>query len=448
MTCRERFLGGLAATVLFMVAGPVAASPGAADNPVPLAVVGSDTLTTVDLEIELALMNARNSANAPVKLDDPQPILRRLTQNQLLVQEGLRMGLDQEAVVRNQAWSVVRQECMKALLDSVALSVPESQADYRDARRLAVQSYLDDLARTWGASVDSVLLRSLDYGSAEPAMQKRLRDSSEMLGRLPGNRTFTVADFTRQLRFTEFHGLVGKPEAAQRRDEIMREFMADAVTARQIRAQKMDQTPRMRMLYRRFERAAILEEALRVLAQIDFAPADPEVSHFYRQHQSEYMSSPRLKMASLKARSKEDAEALRERILKGASVRWLTGNDKRVVEGAPPFPESWLFPEQMGIKAEDLRVGFTPEAYEVPEGWVVAQVVEVEPAQPLPLAQCRDRILARMRQDASRQQMLEILARLEAESPVRILPGAEAEVRKVVAESYVEPQPAASPQQP
>lgn len=442
MTARGfRFLGGVAAILLL---GAVAAM---AADPVPLAVVGPDTLTTIDLEIELALMNARNADNAPVKLDDPQPILRRLTQNQLLVQEGLRMGLDQEAVVRNQAWSVVRQECMKALLDSVALSIPESQADYRNARRGAVQSYLDGLARTWGASVDSTMLRSLDYGSADLGMQKRLRDSSEILGRLPGGRTFSVADFTRQLRFTEFHGLVGKPEAAQRRDEIMREFLADAVTARQIRAQKMDQTPRMRMLYRRFERAAILEEALRVLAQIDFDPAGAEVSHYYRQHQSEFMSSPRMKLASLKAGSKEDAAALRERILKGASVRWLASNDKRVVEGPPPFPESWLFPEQMGIQAADLKVGFTPEAYEVPEGWVVAQVVEVEAAQPLPLEQCRDRIVAKMRHEATRQQMLDILARLEAESPVKVLPGAEAEVRRVVAELPDTTPPAAAPQQ-
>jgi hypothetical protein len=435
-----RFLGGLAAAVLLHTG-----SLAVADEIVPLAVVGPDTLTTTDLEIELALMNSRNSANAPLKLDDPKPILRRLTQNQLLVQEGLRMGLDQESGVRNQAWSVVRQECMKALLDSVALAVPETRADYRDARRAAVQSYLDRLAQTWGASVDSVLLKSLDYGSADLAMQKRLRDSTEVLGRLPGNRTFSVADFTRELRFTEFHGLVGKPEAAQRRDEIMREFLADAVTARQIRAQKMDQAPRMKMLYRRFERAAILEETLRVLTQLDFAPADAEVSHYYRQHVSEFMSEPRMKLASLKAKSKEDAAALRERILKGASVRWLATNDKRTVEGPPPFPETWLFPEQMGIQAADLKVGFTPEAYEVPEGWVVAQVVEVESGQPLPLAQCRDRILATMRQEAMRKQMIEILARLEAESPIAVLPGAEAAINRVVAEMPAAPQPATAP---
>lgn len=439
----QRILGGLAAALLVAVAGPAPAG-----QTIPLALVGQDTLTTVDLEIELALMNARNSQNAPLKLDDAPAILRRLTQNQLFVQEGLRMGLDEEPVVRNQGWTVVRQECMKALLDSVALSVPESRPDYRDARRAAVQSYLDGLARTWGAAVDSTLLRSLDYASADPAVHQRLTGSREVLGTLPGGRAFTIADFTRELRFTEFHGLVGKPDAAQRRDDIMREFLADAVTARQIRAQKMDQAPHMQMLRRRFERAAILEESLRVLAQHDFEPSDAEVSHHYRRNLSEYVSSPRLKFASLKAKSQADADALRERILKGASVRWLTANDKRVVAGPPPFPDSWLFPEQVGLTPEDLVVGFTPDAYEVPEGWVVAQVVEVERGQPLPLEQCRDRILARMRQESSRAHMLDILARLEAESPIVILPGAEAAVARIVAEMPAPIQPAAAPQHP
>lgn len=436
-------LAGLVAAALLASAGPAAAREA-----IPLAVVGPDTLTTIDLEIELALMNARNSQNAPLKLDDSAAILRRLTQNQLIVQEGLRMGLDEEAVVRNQGWSVVRQECMKALLDSVALSIPESREDYRDARRAAVQSYLDGLARAWGAGVDSTLLRALDYGSADPAVHKRLTTSGEVLGTLPGGRPFTIADFTRELRFTEFHGLVGKPHAAERRDEIMREYLADAVTARQIRAQKMDQTPQMQTLRRRFERAAILEEALRVLSQHDFAPADIEVSRYYRKHQSEFMSSPRLKLASLRTKTQADAVALRERILKGASVRWLSTNDKRAISGPSPFPETWILPEQVGLKPEELAVGLAPEPYEVPEGWVVAQVVAVEPGQPLPLEQCRDRILFKMRQEAGRQHMLDILARLEAESPVAILPGAEAVVAKAVKEMPTFEQPADAPQHP
>lgn len=427
---RSRSIASCLATAALM-AGLTAR---AEETPVPLALVGSDTLTTTDLRVELTLMNARNTNNVPTRLDDSAAILRRLTQNQLLVQEGYRMGMETEPMVRNQAWDVVRHECMKALLDSVALSVPETAANYRDLRRDAVQSYLDGLARLHGVTVDSTLLRSLDYGSEDVAVQKRLIESGEVLVRMQTGRSTTVADFTRELRFREFHGLVGKPDAAQRRDEILREHVSEIVVGRQLRAQKMDKTPQMRFLYQRFERAAMLEEVLRVLSQLDFAPTDPEISHYYREHIAEFTDTPRVKLASLKVAKKEIAEDLHARVLKGASVRWLTTNDKRVTQGPPPFPEEWLRPEQMGLKPEELVMGYSPEPYEVPEGWVVAQVVQVEPGQPLPLEKCRERVLAHLRQQAARQQMIDSLARLEAESPIVILPGAEAEVARVVAE--------------
>lgn len=420
-----------------LIAVSVAASgPSRADEgPVPLALVGADTVTTTDLRVELTFMNARNTNNVPTKLDDPAAILKRLTENQLLVQEGFRIGLDQAPVVRNPAWDAVRHECMKALLDSVALSIPEGAPGVHDARRAAVKTYLDRLAALHGVTVDSTLLRSLDYGSEDVAVQKRLLESPEVLVRMRQGRPTTVADFTRVLRFTEFHGLVGKPDAATRRDDILREHVAEIVVGRQVRAQKMDQTPQMRFLYQQFERSAMLEEVLKVISQLDFAPSDADVSHYYREHVAEFTASPRVKMASVRVSTKDIADELYQRVLKGASVHWLSSNDKRVAQGAPPFPEEWLQPEQLGLKTEDLKLGYAPEPYQVPEGWVVAQVSDLESGQPLQLEKCRDRVLARMRQQAARAQLIDSLARLEAESPIVILPGAEAAVTRVVAET-------------
>ncbi len=425
------FAGCLLAAVACAAAGPTFAAERAA---VPLAVVGPDTVTTDDLQVELALMNARNSENVETKLGDPATVLRRLTQNQLLIQEGYRIGLDQEFAVRNPAAEVVHSECMKALLDSVTLTVPESAPDAQEKRRHAVQSYLKGLERTWGVSVDSTLLATLDYGSADKAMQKRLHDSTDVLVRLSEGRRLTVADFTRELRFTEFHGLVGRPDAQQRRDDLLREYVSRYVTGRQAKAQKLDRTPQMALLRQRFIRVGLLEEVLKVLTQIEFKPTDAEVSHYYRQHMSEVMSPPRVKLASLKVANQDVANDLRAKSLKGASVRWLASNDKRVASGPPPFPETWLQPEQVGLKPADLALGSVPEPYQVPDGWVVAQIVEIEAGQPLPLDSCRDRILAMMKRDATRQEMVESLDRLEAQSPIVILPGAEAVVARALTE--------------
>ncbi len=88
----------------------------------------------------------------------------------------------------------------------------------------------------------------------------------------------------------------------------------------------------------------------------------------------------------------------------------------------------------MGLKPADLALGSVPEPYQVPDGWVVAQIVEIEAGQPLPLDSCRDRILAMMKRDATRQEMVESLDRLEAQSPIVILPGAEAVVARALTE--------------
>jgi len=431
---RNRALAGGLAVVAMLVASAPGRARAADQAAQPLALVGPDTLTIDDLQVELALMKARNTGDADTKFGEPATILRRMTQNQLLIQEGYRMGLDKEFSVRNPAAEVVHSECMKALLDSVTATVPGDGPDTQDRKRQAVQAYLKRLEMTWGVAVDSTLLATLDYGSADPAMQKRLHDSQEVLVRLSEGRKLTVADFTRELRFTEFHGLIGKPDAKQRRDDILREYVSRYVTGRQAKAQKLDQTAQMNLLRQRFIRVGLLEEVLKVMTRVDFKPSDAEVSHYYREHMGDFTAPPRVKLFSLKVANEQVAGELRAKALKGASVRWLASNDKRVAAGPAPFPETWLPPEQVGLKAADLKVGNVPEPYQVPDGWVVAQVVEVEAGQPLPLDQCRDRILAMMKRDAMRDDMVSSLAKLEELSPVVILPGAEAAVARAIAD--------------
>lgn len=431
MNPRPMRLALLTITFALAFAAPCRAD---ADREIALALVGPDTVTTLELHIELGLMQVRNADNIALSFGEPKTILKRLTQNHLIIQEGFRMGLDQEFTVRNQCEEVVRHECMKALLDSVALNIPAETPGVQDKRKAAVQSYLDGLFRRYGVVVDSTVLRSLDYGSKDAAMQKRLQSSTEVLARIGGGRSLTIADFSRELRFTEFHGLVGKADAAERRDNILRDHLAQVAVNRQLKAQKMDQTPQMLMLRARFERSTILEEALRVLLQFDFSPTDPEISHYYRAHTLELTAPPRFKMASLKAPSEEVANQLRDKIMGGAAVRWLAENDKRVVKGPPPFPDTWLRPEEMGMKPEDAKQNFVPAPYQVPDGWVVAQITVLEPGLPLPLEQCREQVLGMMKRDAMRDHMVDIIARLEKESPIVILPGAEEEVARVVAD--------------
>jgi|GEM_PF-2658834 len=400
-------------------------------EPVPLAIVGEDTLTTTDLKIELAIMKNRNVDNAPLPSLDPAMVLRRMTQNQLIIQEGYRMGLNEEFIVANQVLEVVRHECMAALLDSVAFSVPEETPDYREARRLAVKDYLEDLALKYNASVDSTLLKTLDYGSSDPEMQAYLKESDDILAVVPSGR-LSVASFTRNVNFTEFHGLVGKPDAAEKRDDVMREWFAEALLNYQYQAQGMDKDPEVVLLAERWERNIMLEETLQILLQTDDIPSDEEIEAYYLAHLDAVTPAPRVKMKSLKVADEASANAIYDKLLRGTPATWLYSNDPTVVQGPPPFPEEFFPPNQLGLKPANLVVGYIPPPYQVPTGWVVAVISEIEEPEPTPLESCRTQILNMMGSEQTGNTMVEILARLEEVSPIVILPGAESAVAAVI----------------
>jgi hypothetical protein len=216
---------------------------------------------------------------------------------------------------------------------------------------------------------------------------------------------------------------------------VLREYFSEYLLNLQLKAQRMDQVPRMKLLRQRLERNAVLEEGLRVLLTFDFAPTEAQIKAFYKANAADVTPPARIKVASLKVATAEIAGELRTKLLKGTTVQWLAANDARVFKGASPFPEDWLDPEAIGLKRDSLKTGAAPEPYEVPGGWVVAQIVEIEKPQPEPLDSCRERILALMKREQTRDRLVEILARLEIESPITILPGAEQHVIRALAET-------------
>jgi hypothetical protein len=445
MRPRTRFLARTGLILLLTAAGTaVSASP--ADAPRPFAVVGGDTLTTTDVKIELGLMKHRRTSDGPTLSPEPQQVLRRIIQNRLVVQEGYRMGLQDEFVVANQVQEFVQSRAMGALLDSVAASVPTDVPDYEEARRAAVAAYMAGLRDRYHVSVDSTLLASLDYASDDPEVQRYLREDRTPLAVVPRG-TLTVAGFSRVLRFKQYHGLVGKPDAAQRRDKVFEQWLAEAVLAHQLELQGTLDRPPYTVMAERLERDLVLEEALRVLLQFDFAPTEDEVQAFYRENIADFTPGRRVKMASLKVANAEQAETLRGKLLGGTPPEWLRRNDETVVDGPPPFPTDFIEPGKLGLGEADLEVGRVPEPYQVPSGWVVAVVTAVEDPEPTPLAKCRTEVLAGLKARQTQDLMIDIIGRLEDATPIEILPDAEAIVADVIDEfiAGLEAEQAAAP---
>lgn len=390
-----------------------------------LAIVADDTVRVSDLRIELDRMKAQRQGDTPLVLPPAQDVLKRLIENTLIEQEGRRLGLDRSETVRRQVADAVARQGMTTLLDSVAQAVPGQLPAVLEARQAAVRDYIERLKQRFNVKVDTKLLASLDYGSADSLVQQSLRDREDVIAVVPDAR-LTVRGLTRQIRFTYFHGLQGQPETAAIRDKMCDEWVVERVLARQARLENLAARPASVRFAHLLERDLVREETLNNLLGSPFKPEPKEVEAFYRAHLAQFTPAPRIKVDSALLKDEASARAFHDRLQQGAKFRWLVGRTAEIQPGIRPFPAEWVEPQALGLKPGETTAGQVLEPYEVPGGWAVAVVSEVESVAPSPLATSRDRVLSLMRTQHTRDVLAEALRRLEAATPTRILPDAQA----------------------
>ena len=425
----RHLLTGLAVAACALAAGTVLA-----DNDVrPLAIVDQDTLTTTDVRIELGLMKQRRTGDGPTMRPDAEQVLRRLIENRLVIQEGYRMGLQDEFVVANQVKEFVMTRAMGAHLDSVAATVPADTPDLHEARRLKVAAYMASLRDMYHVKADSALLASLDYGRDDDAYQQHLREDPSVLAVVPKG-TLTVAGFSRILRFKEYHGLIGKPDADRRRDEVFRNWLAEAVLAHHLNQMGTLTRPPYTIMKTRLERDLVLQETLRVLLDFEFAPTEDEVESYYQDHLADYTPELQVKMETVKVASQPLAEALRQKVVDGTPLDWLRKNDPTVIPGPPPFPAEFFPPAKLNVDPASAEIGFVPAPYQVPSGWVVARIIDVQQPVPTPLAECRQEVLGGLKGQQTKELLVGMIAQLKSATPVEVMPDAEQLVAETIDE--------------
>ncbi len=506
----------------------------------PLAVVGADTLTTVDLDSEIsATLIAAKGRELPSF--DPDAVLERLVQNRLLEQEGYRTSADQLPIVRNQVREYVRLKSVRALLDMVSapkagmvlesadsligqagmlkryshilvkddalavalrdslfkggvfadlarlhsldgtsaqggdlgwaaegvyvdafeaaaarLSLNETsspvktqfgwhlitltgskadtlkskamaqalvEAREKDRRSVVVERYVDSLKTSLGVTVDDSLLAGLDYRSKDPAVQKDLETSSAVLAVLPtGN--LSVRGLTRNIRFQYFHGIADRPEAAQIRDQMFREWVIEGLLSYQAKKLGLDQDPGILTKARREERRLIREEVLKTVLGDEVKPTEEEVRAYHESHLNDFIPAPRIKVQSVLAETAETARRFRDEMDAGAQLKWLASRSPSEVDSIPPFPTDWVDAGVVGLKDTPPVEGAVVGPIELPGGWAVARIVAVERSGPAPLETCREAVLRAMRGARIRQAIQDAFARLESATEIRILEGA------------------------
>lgn len=424
---RPAIIAPLLLTLLLLPA-PAAA---AADDAL-LAVVNGEHVTLKDLDVELFLMKSQ-AGRADLVLPAADAVLQRLIQNTLLFQEGRRLGLHEDPKVLNQVNENVRYRSVLALVDSVALSVPVDVADRKDRQFQAIDAFVEGLKKTYGVEVDQELLESLDYASSDPAVQDYLRNSEDVLCMAPTG-AMRVRSLTRTILFQEFHGMEGRADAAQVRDECFRDWVSEAVLTYEARRQGIPEKPEMKTLAAYHTRDLVLQETLGVLATVQGEPTEEELRAFYEANIEHVTPPARLKVESTILENEEAARLFKQRLDQGAEMGWLADRTTEVLENVAALPATWLLPGMIGLQPGQARVGLVLEPLGVPGGWVVAKIVEMEDTQPVPLEECRDEVLRRLRGERTTTAVTDAVRKLKDAAVIEIVPDAEA----LVADHLVE----------
>ena len=295
----------------------------------------------------------------------------------------------------------------------------------RKAQMARVRSYVASLREKYDVEVNEALLTSLDYASADPEVQEHLKTSSEVLAVVPTGR-LTVRGLTRKLRFKHFHGLVGKPDAAEARDKMLDEWISETLLIHEASELGIDKDPDILRAAEVFERELHREATLELILNFPFQPDPSEVESYYAEHLDQVTPDPRVKVRAAIFETEEIANGFLRGIADGTAFGWLVERTSGVVDPDPMMLSGWVKPEVFGSSdAADLQARGSMGPLLFPEGWVVAKVTAVEQVEVPPLDECKSKVLQLMKSERARDVLEKAMNRLEAEAEVTVNPKAE-----------------------
>jgi len=339
--------------------------------------------------------------------------------------EGLTPGEYAGPVSSEQGWHVLRltETRTETAGQSDAMRDQLREAATRERVRNRVRDYVEELKQKHGVVLHDSLVASLDYGSEDPAVMKQLRESDAVVAELPGRR-LTVRELTRRILFEHFHGIQGKPEAAAIRDKAFDEWVTELLLRHEAAALGFDRQPTIVAAADQLEREAMREIVIKMILDRPFEPTDEEVESFYREHREAFTPAPRVRAMGAYLEDAESARRFREKVEAGADVDWLAARAEGVVDPTPAAFAGWMSPEALGLEHGDVRAGSVLGPVPVENGWAVARIAAVEPVEPRPLAECRERVLSMMKNERSQEGISAAIRRLEEQADIRVESGA------------------------
>ena len=338
---------------------------------------------------------------------------------------GLAKGAVAGPVATPQGWHLLKvtDERIETVGQNEKMVDAMQDAEMRQRVMKRVRNYVQSLREKYGVVVHDDLVATLDFGTADPKEKARLKSSQEPVAVLPW-RTLTVSDLDRQILFEHFHGIEGKPNAAEIRDKVIDEWITELLLRHEADALGFDERPEIVAVAERMKREKIRETVINDVLTVDYTPSPEEARAFWSENSRYFMEDPRIRADGVLLTDQASAAAFRRQLEQGARLGWLAKRADGVSDADPMMFRSWLDPTGLVVDIATAKPGQIVGPVAAGELWAVAVITEIEAPKPTPFEECRDKVLALMRVDRSRKTMNRALEQLEAEAEIEIVGGA------------------------
>ncbi len=299
----------------------------------------------------------------------------------------------------------------------------------RQKQREAFTKY-EKALRAKYAKVNDQLLKSLDFESKEPGVEKLLKDK-RAVAEIKGEKPITVGEFAEYMRQQLFHGVERAVESKRlnkRKDQILEEMLEKRILRKEALRLGIDKTEQYKDKVKEYENSLIFGAFVQKAVAPDVKLKEEELKAYYDQHIKEYTYPEMMKIKSLAFSKREDAEKAIVNLRKGTDFQWLGANAEGQVDkntkGVLNFEGNLLTTKNLsenvqkavsGAKSGDFRLLANPGNY-----FYVLSIQEVIPPRPQPYSEVREQIAKKIYNEKITKAVEDYADKLRAVSEVKI----------------------------
>jgi parvulin-like peptidyl-prolyl isomerase len=381
-------------TTLFFVALCLS-GPAACEQ--VLATIGTATIT--DAQLAHAMGSAPFATQFPSMEEDQQAALRgdmliRLVDAEILRQEALAIGLNQDPEFKNEVINyrtgLLYQGYIQSLRESI--TIPETVDLDLKQRYKGIPDALTAARSTY---ISERFKRLKEARLKELEQQYHVRNYSDRLTSQPTDDTVLAESDFFSVLYADIRVPQGNaitPETPEQQAERLQSFIEITLAARAALDSGIDVEPQVESYKNELLPRALIEKKER-----EWSPDETALRDYYQQHPEIGRIPERRHIGQLVLATREEAEAMRKRILDGESLFVLASESSIDPVGRNQAGDMGWVNEGSGFPAleaamKDLKDGEVSAVIETPRGFHLVIVMDRRPGRQRPLSEIPDRV--------------------------------------------------------